>query len=155
VRANDEAAVRGSARDTAERQLLRAVKQHLSDIDALLKGFESWEEDAVYRYYHQSFKVYNLQRAIRRVRQLFEELAPNGTELNPWFVAVCQGACAHEFDIERSNRHWQEEIRPILEGFWHCQYFLRQLARYGRGLEDPPDVLPYGWAAVLHLYRIR
>jgi hypothetical protein len=148
-------AVDSSARDDAERQLLGAVKEHLEEIDALLEGFESLEEDAVYRYYHQSFKVYGVQRAIKRVQQLFEALAPDGTELNPWFVAVCQDACVKKFDIERSNRHWQAETRPILEGFWHCRYFLRQLAHYGRELDDRPKVLPYGWAAALHLYDIR
>jgi hypothetical protein len=29
------------------------------------------------------------------------------------------------------------------------------LARYGRGLDEPPAVLPYGRAAVLCLYGLR
>lgn len=148
-------AVQDSPRDAAERQLVRAVKQRLDEIDALLEAFDSSEEDAVYRYYHESFNVYSLQSAIERVERMLKELAPDGTELNPWFATVCEGACAHRFDLERSNREWQGETRPILEAFWHCRYFLRQLARYGRELDEPPEVLPYGWAAVLHLYDIR
>jgi hypothetical protein len=29
------------------------------------------------------------------------------------------------------------------------------MARYGRELDAAPDVLPYGWAAVLYLYDLR
>jgi hypothetical protein len=65
------------------------------------------------------------------------------------------GATAHRFDLARSNRNWQAETRPILDGFWHCRYFIQMLARYGRGLDAAPDVLPYGWAAVLYLYGLR
>lgn len=147
--------IEGSARETAERQLLAVLKQRQEEVDGLLGIFESAEEDGVYRYYHQSFKVYSLQGAVERAQRLFQELAPTGAALNPWLVAICEDACAHRFDPARSNRHWQEETRPILEAFWHCRYFLRQLARYGRELEVPPRTLPYGWAAVLCLYDIR
>ncbi len=53
------------------------------------------------------------------------------------------------------NANWQERTRPVLEAFWHCGYFLRQLARYGRELEAAPEMLPDGWAAVLELYGQR
>ena len=148
-------AIESSAREAAERQLLDVVKERLGEVDGLLEMFESVEEDGVYRCYHQSLKAYSLQGAVKRAPRLFDELAPAGTDLNPWLVALCEDACAHQFDLARSNRHWQEETRPILEAFWHCHYFLRQLARYGRELDEPPRVMPYGWAAVLCLYNIR
>lgn len=140
---------------SAERELLGAIKQRPDDIDGLLKGFAEAEEDGVYRYYHQSLKVYALQRAVKVAQRLFEDLAPEHTRLNAWCVSICQAACEHQFDSGRSNENWQAETRPILEGFWHCSYFLRMMARYGRELEEPPSVLPYGWAAVLYLYGIR
>jgi hypothetical protein len=148
-------AIESSAREAAERQLLDVLKERVGEVEGLLELFESVEEDGVYRYYHQSLKVYSLQGAIRRAQRLFDELAPTGTELNAWLVVICQDACAHQFDLGRSNSHWQEETRPILEAFWHCRYFLRQLARYGRELDEPSRVMPYGWAAVLYLYNIR
>jgi hypothetical protein len=132
--------------------LLEAIKTQLTRIDELCDAFDRAEED---RYYHQSFKVYGLQSLIRRAMSLFDEIAPAGTELNPWLQAITAGATAHRFDLERSNHNWQAETRPILEGFWHCRYFIRMLARYGRELDAAPDVLPYGWAAVLYLYNLR
>ena len=99
--------------------------------------------------------MYGLQSLIRRAMELFDELSPSGTEINPWLQAITAGATAHRFDLARSNRHWQAETRPILEGFWHCHYFIRMLARFGRELDTAPDVLPYGWAAVLCLYGLR
>lgn len=144
-----------SEREAAEGELLEHLKQRVEEIDALRQAFESIEEDGVYRYYHQSWEVYSLQGAVKRAQQLFEELAPPGTQLNPWLDRICFEGCAHQFKLARSNRHWQEETRPILEAFWHCLYFLRQLARYGRELDTGPQVLPSGWAAVLYMYGIR
>jgi hypothetical protein len=135
--------------------LLEAIKAQLTRIDELCVAFDRAEEDGVYRYYHQSFKVYGLQSLIQGAMSLFDEVAPPGTELNPWLQAIAAGATAHRFDLAKSNRNWQAETRPILEGFWHCRYFIRMLARYGRELDAAPDVLPYGWAAVLYLYNLR
>jgi hypothetical protein len=139
----------------AERELLDQLNQQIDEIEALVKAFESIEEDGVYRYYHQSTKVYSLQEAVKRARRLFEELAPDGTQLNSWFTTICDDACEHKFTPARSNQQWYQETRPILEGFWHCLYFLRQLARYRREVDQPPQIMPYGWAAVLYLYGIR
>ncbi|MDQ6776434.1 MAG: hypothetical protein M3071_09520 [Actinomycetota bacterium] len=135
--------------------LLDAIKTQLTRIDELCEAFDRAEEDGVYRYYHQSFKVYGLQSLIRRAMSLFDEVAPAGTELNSWLQGIAAHATAHRFDLARSNRNWQAETRPILEGFWHCHYFIRMLARYGRELDAAPNVLPYGWAAVLYLYDLR
>ena len=144
-----------SEREAAEGELLDHLKQRVEEIDALLAALESLEEDGVYRYYHQSWEVYGLQEAVKRARELFEELAPRGTRLNPWLSRICEEGCAHQFDLARSNQRWQEETRPILEAFWHCLYFLRQLSRYGRELDARPEILPYGWAAILYMYGIR
>jgi hypothetical protein len=135
--------------------LLEAIKARLTHIDELCDAFDRAEEDGVYRYYHQSFKVYGLQSLIGGAMSLFDEVAPAGTKLNPWLQAIAAGATARRFDLVRSNRNWQAETRPILEGFWHCCYFIRMLARYGHELDAAPDVLPYGWAAVLCLYDLR
>jgi hypothetical protein len=145
----------GLDRDVAARELLTRVRRRLPDIDTLLAAFVAAEDEGVYRYYHQSFKVYSLQGAVKSARRLFDELAPRGTHLNAWFRAICDDACEHKFDLASSNTSWRAETRPILEGFWHCFFFVRQLARYGRELDEPPQSLPSGWAAVLYLYGIR
>jgi hypothetical protein len=127
----------------AEHDLLSAIKHRLAEIDGLAEWIAQVEEDGVYRYYHQSFKVYSLQIAIKKALSLFESIAPEGTWLNDWFLAICQTALEHEFSVldrtwdwDRMNQNWHAETRPILEGFWHCSYFVRMLARYGRELDE-------------------
>lgn len=71
------------------------------------------------------------------------------------YLSTYRAALDHDFDIGRSNANWDPETRPILEAFWHCAYFLEQLARYGRELSEPSGSLPSGWAAVLELYGVR
>lgn len=113
------------------------------------------EGDGVYRFYHQSMKVFWLQGLVRHAERLYADLAPPGMELNGWFRDICSDACNHEFEMRRSNPNWLAETRPILEAFWHCSYFARMLAKYGRELDEAPQLLDYGWAAVLSLYGVR
>jgi len=135
--------------------LLANIKAHLLETEKLLVGFHAAEEDGTYRFYHQSFKAFQLQPYIRRARDLFTRIAPDGATLNAWFTAICDGAVGHEFDSGRTNDNWQVETRPVLEAFWHCKYFLEQMLRYGRELETAPQMLPSGWAAILYLYNMR
>ncbi len=138
-----------------EAELLANAKARLRDIEALLTGFERAEEDAVYRYYHQSFKVFSQQAMIRRARELLRDLAPEGRSLKHGFERICHDALDHEFEMSRTNTNWGAETRPILEAFWHCKYFLGQLNRYVREIAEPVNMLPEGWAAVLELYGLR
>lgn len=138
-----------------EAELLANAKARLPDIEALLAAFERAEEDAVYRYYHQSFKVFGQQAMIRRARELLHHLAPDAQSLDDGFERICHDALDHEFKMSRTNTNWGAETRPILEAFWHCKYFLGQLNRYAREIDEPVDMLPEGWAAVLELYGLR
>ena len=148
--AQDAAALR------SDEALLAAIKDRLPDLEPLLEHFRSIEEDAVYRYYHQSFKVFFfLQPLIERARALFEEIAPTDAPPDAWFAAICEDALEHSFEMARTNANWESEARPILEAFWHCKYFLEQMVASGRELDEAPEVLPFGWAAVLCLYRQR
>ncbi len=53
------------------------------------------------------------------------------------------------------NARWLEVTRPMLEAFFHAKYFLAMACRYGRELDEPPQVLPSGWASLLYLYGLR
>jgi hypothetical protein len=67
-------------RNAAARELLANIKRKLPEVDELLATLASWEEDSVYRYYHQSFKVYGLQTAIEQARKLFERPHPRAPD---------------------------------------------------------------------------
>jgi hypothetical protein len=51
-----------------QRELLEAIKTHLADIHALAAKLDRAEERGVYKFYTQSFKVYELQVAVERAR---------------------------------------------------------------------------------------
>ena len=74
--------------------------------------------------------------------------------LNPWFMQIVEQGTAGEFSME-VNQRWLEATRPILEAFFHARYFLEMACKYGKELNEPPDSLPSGWAAVLYLYGLR
>jgi hypothetical protein len=136
-------------------KLLANIKENQTEIENLDNVFKSLEEDYVYRFYHQSFKVFSAASQIKQAKELFERLAPDSFPLNDWFRAIADDAIGKEFDAARTNQIWIEETRPILEAFWHSKYFLEQMLRFGRELEKSPNILPGGWAAVLYLYNLR
>ena len=41
------------------------------------------------------------------------------------------------------------------EAFFHARYFLEMACRYADDLEEPPSLLPSGWAGLLYLYGLR
>lgn len=138
-----------------EIKLLEAIKDALPGLEQIWQQANSnWGyEDPVYRFYHQSLKVYHLQEDIARIVKALQDLAPN-LPLNPWFMQIVEQGTAGEFSME-VNQRWLEATRPILEAFFHARYFLEMVCRYGTELSEPPQSLPSGWAAVLYLYGLR
>ena len=147
------------ARDVDDRddvqKLFANLKTSLPALQTLLDECTShWGyEDPVYRFYHQSFKVYWLQQTTTKIVAALHALAPDRT-LNPWFMDIVKDGTGKDFDLEH-NRRWLEVTRPIVEAFFHARYFLEMAVRYGRTLDAPPRLLPSGWAAFLYLYDLR
>ena len=136
--------------------LIANIKARLPDLDKLLKEIEGhWAmEDGVYRFYHQSFKVYyGLQPLTEQLVKTFQELLPQ-RPLNAWFLTIVKEGTGKKFAMDH-NRAWLQHTRPIVEAFFHAHYFLKMICQYGRQLEAPPNPMPSGWAAVLYLYNMR
>jgi len=140
--------------DQSER-LLDRIKANLPEIESLYRIFSGYEEDYVYRFYHQSFKVFSAIEEIKKAKDLFEKIAPDGITLNEWYSRIADEAIGKSFDWETTNPNWLDETRPILEAFWHSKYFLEQMLHFGTELQKNPQLLPGGWAAVLYLYNLR
>lgn len=136
-------------------RLLETIKEHKSEIESLFEMFQRLEPEIVYRFYHQSFKVYTATGLVKQAKDLFERLSPDTLPLNSWYSLIADTAISKEFDSTRTNEIWLEETRPILEAFWHSKYFLQHMIESANELETAPQVLPYGWAAVLYLYDLR
>lgn len=138
-----------------ETNLLAAIKAALPRLEQMWQEANShWGcEDPVYRFYHQSFKVYHLQEHTAKIVKALQDLAPH-VSLNPWFMQIVAEGAAEQFSME-VNQRWLEATRPILEAFFHARFFLEMACKYGKELNEPPDSLPSGWAAVLYLYGLR
>ena len=138
-----------------EASLLARLHTCLPELESILESCnDHWGyEDGVYRFYHQSFKVFGLQKSTLRCVDALRGLAPH-LPLNPWFETIVAEGTGREFRTE-GNRNWLGSTRPILEAFFHARYFLEMAVKYGRTNAYPPGVLHSGWAAVLELYGIR
>ena len=153
--------IREQARWLAQHQeeyinkLLKSIKAHLPQLEELLAQAEDrWGmEDSVYRFYHQSFKVYGLQATTQEICKALQDLLPDRA-FNTWFSQIVAEGTGHHFDLSH-NEDWLHHTRPIVEAFFHAHYFLRMTCKYGRELETPPNAMPSGWAAVLYLFDLR
>ena len=136
-------------------QLFANLRASLPELKKLLRDCQGhWGyEDGIYRFYHNSFKVYALQQTTSAIAAALQSLAPH-RELNEAFAAIVRDGTGKTFEPEH-NRRWLEVTRPIVEAFFHASYFLEMAVRYGTQLTQPPRQLPSGWAAFLYLYNLR
>jgi hypothetical protein len=147
----------GAGRDAAaspEESLLRSLRRDQGELARHLEEVSGhWGyEDPIYRFYHQSFKVYGLQGSTESIVQRLRSLAPD-LRLAPWFEEIVQAGTGKRFKTE-DNARWAEATRPILEAFFHARFFLEMAVRYA-GLSTPPQPLPSGYAALLCLLGLR
>ena len=140
---------------TAAKELLKNLRAQLPALEELFERCSGhWGyEDPVYRFYHQSFKVYNLQHQTLEIVAKLQALAPS-VPLNVWFMRIVRDGTGKTFTIE-DNKNWLAATRPIVEAFFHARYFLEMALKYGGELQAPPESLPSGWAALLYLYNLR
>ncbi len=110
--------------ETHRASLLRALREKRSELSAQLERLEShWGvEDAVYRFYHQSFKVYSAQAGTLQTVSLLQSRLPE-RPLNAWFTQIIRDGTGHTFDLSH-NEAWLTHPRPILEVLFHARYVL-------------------------------
>jgi hypothetical protein len=138
-------------------ELLANIQARWSELAELLEEINShWVyEDLVYRFYHQSFKVYGLQAETGKIVEALRSVAPRGTTFSPMFEEIYRaGASGKQFEMAH-NREWTAHTRVFLEAFFHARYFLEMAVKYGKELQAAPSMLPSGWAALLCLYNLR
>jgi hypothetical protein len=142
------------APQAGEALLQENLRRRAAELDVLLESCsDHWGfEDPVYRFYHQSFKVYALQEKTREIVRVLTELVPD-RPLHRWFRDLVAAGTGKEFDPQH-NADWTAVTRPILEAFFHARYFLEMAVRYAY-LKEPPNPLPSGYAALLELYGLR
>jgi len=131
-----------------DRLLLDAIKANLPELERLLV-------DGIYRFYHHSFKVYQLQDCTSRAVEIFKSIGQaTGSVLCVWFEQIVAAGTAVTWNPDH-NKDWLLHTRPIVEAFLHAKYFLEMMIKYGQGMDATPAMLPTGWAAILELYNQR
>jgi hypothetical protein len=135
-------------------ELLANIKSRMGDLKKLYASMKKDGDDCVYRFYHQSLKVYGLQYETLQAVELFKSLLPN-YELNEWFMQIVSEGTGHKFEMDH-NKEWLKHTRPIVEAYFHAKYFLEMIIEQGTELtEDPQNFFPSEWASILYLYNIR
>lgn len=120
----------------ADAQLLANIKRDLDSLSSLADEVkDEWREgDLVYRFWHQSFKVYGIQGPTLRIVHALEAIAPEDCELDERFQQIIAEGTGNTFAWEH-NQRWLAETRPMLEAFWHADFMLRMAVRHGRELD--------------------
>ena len=140
-------------RNRDETLLLQNMRQQLPALKALLAKADdhSGMEDGVYRFYHQSVKVFGLQSLTLEITEALKQLLPDHP-LNEWFAKIVAEGTQRTFEPE-DNTNWLAVTRPIVEAFFHAHFMLKMVCKYGEELDTPPQMMPSGWAAVLYLFN--
>ena len=94
--------------------LFKQLQKNLPALEELLsRSNDHWGyEDPIYRFYHQSFKVYDLQRQTLEIVEKLREIAPTPA-LNEWFEQIVNQGTGKSF-VPQHNRDWLTVTRPIL-----------------------------------------
>jgi hypothetical protein len=143
-------------RERLERILLSKMKKHAADLqNVLTEANDDWGyEDGIYRFYYQSFKVFAMQNYTEQLVNALRSVAPEQQQSCAFFEQVCRSGLGREFKPE-DNDHWIEVTAPIVQAFLHARYFVEMAVKYAAILDEPPQPMPSGWAALLCLYEIR
>jgi hypothetical protein len=129
-------------------RILENIKKNLKS----LKELKYAAEDEMYRFYHHSFKVYWLQDSTLKIVKKIKSFSRQ--PLDDWFLQIISEGTKKKWKRSH-NDNWLKHTRPILEAFFHANYFLDMMIKYGKELKKPPSLLPSGWAAILTLYNLR
>lgn len=139
--------------------LLENIKRNLIFLEERLEDANSyWKyEDIIYRYYHESFKVYRIQSLIKELYNALEKISPHNNKrvFNDRFLKIISGGTKDISWEPKHNEKWDEICRPFLEAFFHSKYFLEMAIKYGKKYDFVPNRMDSGWAALLELYKIR
>jgi len=134
--------------------LLARIKENLPELEAMLEKVSGhWcYEDMIYRFYHQSFKVYWVQAQTLEIVDALEKIS-GVDNLQPWFMEIVKEGTGKKFDMGH-NKEWTKHTRPMVEAFLHAKYFLEMAVKYGK-MDNVDTVIPSGWASLAALFRIR
>lgn len=137
--------------------LCERICERRAELDALAAevadGSRFDPVEMIYRFWHQSFKVFYLQSHTVRIDEMFKELCPPGAELSPWFRELIDEGTGLVFDLSM-NDTWSRSVRPIVDAFLHARFLLDRVREVT--MEDATArIISYPYATVLELFSLR
>lgn len=144
--------------DPDHQALLARLRQQQPQLDALHTAIGSGSvvsDDLMYRFWHQSLKVYGLQQATLDIRRQLEQAADPDRGLDPWYETIVTAGTGHRFTLDDNSR-WLDATGPIVTAYLHSAHLLRLARDAAERYETAPEGwYEPGWATLLHLYRMR
>lgn len=137
-----------------ERALLVALRRDADALLALQARVGKLGDDGVYRFFHQSFKVFHLHNATQQIVDALQALLPD-VPLNPWLMQVVADGAAPKFAGKETNANWLRETRPVVEAYLLAKQVLDMVCKFARAYEEPPTMFDGGWGTVLYLFLLR
>ena len=134
--------------------LFLRIKARLPELEERARTLQEAEEDGIYRLYHGSVKVFYLQDPVKAAFALIQEIGGEDDPPHFEYARIVEAGTAHKFSAT-TNENWDAETKPILEAFWHTQYFIKMMVKYARTPERVQSPLQPGMAAVPYLFELR
>lgn len=135
-----------------DRDLLARLKAALPALREARDGFRM--RDGVYRFWHQSLKVFGLQTATTTIAAALQAVDP-ARPLHPWFLQIVVDGTGHVFNWSETNNNWLVATRPIVETWFHADHMLRAAIECAETMDEVGPMLETNWATVLCLYQQR
>ena len=136
---------REEKRKAAEIRLLENLRAEKQSLEKLYVSCnDHWGfEDPIYRFYHQSFKVFLLQESTKRIVSALRSLLPE-QPINEWFEKIVNDGLGRTF-TDQTNENWLAEVRPVDEferQKRHAVGFARMECPHDVRVIEPPDRFP-------------
>src|SRR5256885_5510703 len=87
-----------------DQRLLDTIKAHLPALEQLVEMLEYDYEDKMYRFYYQSFKVYELQSFTTQALDVLQQIARTiDRPLALWFTEITAQGIGVEFEMAHNQ----------------------------------------------------
>lgn len=103
-------------REKKEKAFLAKIKAKPPELKKLLEEVcdDSIYEDRIYRFYHQSFKVYDIQYVTQLIVKALKTIAQEGQAFSPMFEEIINAGGKGKKFKSGHNKKWTQNTRVFL-----------------------------------------
>lgn len=138
-------------------KLLQNVHNSLPTLYEMVSNItREWNStDSLYRFYHHSFKMYNIQTATLAIVTALKTLDPKETPyFDESFEKLIADGTGREWE-RWHNKCWNQFGNAMFLAYFHAEAVLLSLLRSAETLDHSPIMLPSPWALCLEVFCLR